>query len=95
VSSIRVRQTTYGPRYDVRYRTNGQQLTKSFKVRSDAAAFKRKIDGDELAGLVTNRRGRERLFGDYADAWLNSGLSRDAHSRPPPARGMQDCCDAI
>lgn len=74
MSTIRLRQTSYGPRYDVRYRSNGRQMTKTFRTKSDAVDFRRKLDGDEIAGLVTNRRGGERPFGDYADAWVKHRL---------------------
>ena len=87
MSSIRVRQTSYGHRYDVRYRSNGQQLTKTFRLSSDATAFKRKIDGDELAGLVTNRWGGERLFGAYADAWLEHRLVKGRPLTPATRQG--------
>jgi integrase len=87
MSSIRVRETAYGTRHDVRYRSNGQQSTKTFQTRSDAMAFKRKIDGDEIAGLVTNRRGGERLFGDYADAWLKHRLVRGRPLTPATRQG--------
>ena len=89
MSSIRVRQTSYGPRYDVRYRSNWQQLTKTFRLRSDATAFKRKVDGDELAGLVTNRRAEKRLFGSYADAWLEHRLVKGRPLTPATRQGYK------
>ena len=89
MSSIRVRQTRYGPRYDVRYRSNGQQSTKTFITVPDATAFKRKVDGDEIAGLVINRRGGERLFGDYADAWLEHRLVKGRPLTPSTLQGYK------
>lgn len=89
MSSIRVRQTRYGPRYDVRYRSNGQQSTKTFMTRSDATAFKRRVDGEDAAGLVTNRRGGERLFGDYADAWVQHRLVKGRPLTPATRQGYQ------
>ena len=60
MSSIRVRETSLRPplRRSVPIEL-ASSSTKTFRLRSDATAFKRKIDGDELAGLVTNRRGGE------------------------------------
>ena len=87
MSTIRFRETSYGSRYDVRYRSNGRQMTKTFRTRSDAVEFRKKLDGEEAAGLVTNRRGGERLFGDYADAWVKHRLVKGRPLTPATRQG--------
>ena len=59
MASIRSQQTPGGIHCDVRFRVNGNQRTKSFRTHEDAKAFRRKVDGDELAGLVNDPRGGE------------------------------------
>jgi hypothetical protein len=55
-------------------------------LRGDAEAYKRKVEGDELAGLIVDPRGGERAFGPYATAWIDTGSRRDGRSRQPRAR---------
>ena len=44
-------------RYDVRPRVDGTVRNKTFRLRKDANAYKRKAEGDELAGLVADPPG--------------------------------------
>ena len=43
-------------RYDVRFRVDGVVRNKTFRFRGDADAYKRKVEGDELAGLIVDPR---------------------------------------
>jgi hypothetical protein len=45
----------------VRFWANGKQWSKAFRTHDAAKAYRRKVEGEELAGLVTNPTGGERL----------------------------------
>ena len=66
-------------RYDVRFRVDGVVRNKTFQLRGDANAYKRKVESDELARLVVDPRGGERAFGPYATTWIDPRLT---HGRP-------------
>ena len=65
MATIRRRQTPSGIRYDVRFRVNGIRRTRTFRTREDANSFRWKVEGEELAGLVDDPKGGERLFGEF------------------------------
>jgi integrase len=71
---IRTRKTADGPRYDVRYAVNGQRRTDTFRLERDANSRLTKVRADELAGLVVDPKGGERLFGEYCEEWLEHRL---------------------
>src|SRR5580704_4274126 len=89
MASIRSRQTPSGVRYDVRFRVNGIQRTRTFRKHEDAKAFRRKVEGDELAGLVNDPSGGERLFADYADAWVRQRLVKGRPLTPATVQGYR------
>ena len=89
MASIRSRETPDGLRYDVRFRSNGKQRTRTFRTFEDARAYKRKLEGDELAGLTTDPRGGERLFGDYADTWIEQRLVKGRPLTPATRQGYR------
>ncbi len=89
MASVRSRQTPQGTRYDVRFRVNGIQRTKTFRTHEDAKAFRRKVEGEELAGFVTDPKGGERLFGEYADAWVDHRLVKGRPPTPATAQGYR------
>ncbi len=66
----RRRTTTGGWRYDVRWRAGNEERSKSFARRKDADAYKAKVEGDELIGLVADPRTGKVGFADYATDWL-------------------------
>ena len=47
-----------------------------------------KVEGEELAGLVTDPRGGERLFGEYADVWVEHRLVKGRPLTPATAQGL-------
>jgi hypothetical protein len=57
------KQQKDGPRYDVKFVANGKDCTKTFRVFEDAKNYKKRIEGEEQAGLVIDPKGGERLFG--------------------------------
>jgi len=76
MATIARRDTADGRRYDVRWRVNGEQRKRTFRLARDAENFKRKVESDETAGLVIDPRGGETLFGAYAATWLDTRLVR-------------------
>lgn len=76
MASIQVRQAASGARYDVHYRLDGAQRKKTFQRRKDADSFKRKVESDELAGLLVDPRGGETIFGQYVEQWLATRVVR-------------------
>ncbi len=89
MANLRTRETTRGKRYDVKFMANGKHYTRTFDFKADAEAFKRKIEADELAGLVLNPRGGETFFGGYADAWLDQRLVKGRPLTPMTRQGYE------
>jgi integrase len=89
MASIRTRDTPGGPRYDVRFRFNGTQQTRTFRSFDDAKAYRRKVESDDLAGLVSDPKGGERLFGAYADSWIEQRLVKGRPLTPATRQGYR------
>lgn len=70
MASVSKRDTSRGPRYDVRYRTPSRQVrTKTFKRKVDADRYAREVETDMSRGDWTDpRRGRE-TFADWWARW--------------------------
>jgi hypothetical protein len=81
VAHIRVRTLANGERrYNVRWRLPDKTPSeRTFHRRHEAEAYKRKIEADELVGVVTDMRGESQLFKPFADRWL---LTRLVKGRP-------------
>lgn len=68
-------------RYDVRWRLrDGTVRTKTFRRRADADAYRRKVEADELVGVVTDNRRGTATLASVADAWLASTPTKRASS---------------
>jgi len=71
MASIDQVTTTDGQiRYRVRYRVGQRQVEKWAKSRSAARAIKRKVESDELAGLLIDPRSGAEPLAEYAEGWL-------------------------
>ncbi len=80
MAHIQRRRTTTGEwRYDVRWRAGDAERSKSFARRKDADAYKAKVEGDELVGIVADPRPGKVTFASYAAGWLDS---RVVNGRP-------------
>ncbi len=80
MAHIQRRRTTTGEwRYDVRWRAGDQERSKTFARRKDADAYRAKVEGDELVGIVANPRTGKVSFAPYAADWLDS---RVVNGRP-------------
>ncbi len=89
MANIRTRETASGPRYDVKFTFNGKHRMKTFRTLDDARAYKKKMEGEQLAGLVVDPKGGERLFGPYADSWLEQRLVRGRPLTPATKQGYR------
>lgn len=86
---IRSRETSNGPRYDVRYRANGKEWAKTFRSYDDAKTFRKKVQADELAGIVVNPKGGDRRFGEYAADWIERRLVKGRSLTPATRQGYR------
>ncbi len=89
MANIRTRETASGPRYDVKFTFNGKHRMKTFRTFEDARAYKKKMEGEQLAGLFVDPRGGERLFGPCADSWLEHRLVRGRPLTPATKQGYR------
>ncbi len=90
MASIERRVTAKGERrYDVRWHVSNTQRRQTFGRRQDAEAFKRKVEGAELAGLVVDLRAGEERFGDFAERWLDTRLVKGRHLSPATLQGYR------
>jgi integrase len=89
VAHIAKRTTAGGqPRWDVRWKALGRWQTKTFKRRSDADAFRRSIEADELRGMVVDVRRSSAPFGEFAKAWLGTRRRPDGRPLTPRTRAL-------
>jgi integrase len=87
---MRTRQSWNGVvRYDVRYRVNGEERSETFRRKSDAEKRLTRVRADELAGLVIDPLGGERLFGEYANEWLKHRLVKGRPLTPATRQGYE------
>ena len=77
MASIERKQTKSDEiRFVVRWRMHGRSKERSFRRRSDAEAWKRKMEGDDLAGVLVDPRAGDQHLKPYADEWLRTRLVR-------------------
>src|ERR1017187_6411983 len=87
---VRKRETKNdGTRYDVRYLVNGKRRTDTFRTEKDAKSRLKKVHADELAGLVIDPKGGERVFGEYAADWLETRLVKGRPLTPMTRQGYE------
>lgn len=89
MATIARRTTSAGVRYDVRFRVGGEQRKKSFRRRADADAYRRTVEGDELAGVVVDPRAGSPTFGVFVEGWLSTRLVRGRPLTPATVGGYR------
>jgi|SRR5579862_7137511 len=89
MAEIDERQARDGPRFDVRFRVNGQQRKKTFRKKGDAERYLNQVRAEENDGLVTDPQGGERLFGSYAREWLKHRLVKGEPLTPATRQGYE------
>jgi integrase len=73
VASIEKRETSRGPRYDVRYREpGGKARVKTWRRRADAERFARQIEVDKDRGLFIDPALARTTLAEVAARWLAS-----------------------
>jgi integrase len=92
MASINRRTTDSGEvRYDVRWRLgDGKVRNKTFRRRTDADVYRRRVEADELVGIVTDHRRGVETFNEIADRWLMSVPSKRKRSLERD-EGILDC----
>jgi integrase len=71
VASIKSRETSRGPRYDVRYRLpTGEVRTKTFRTKKEAVNFANITEADKTRGELIDPRAGKVTFASYAADWL-------------------------
>src|SRR5271157_2933749 len=91
MANIRTRETASGPRYDVKFTFNGKHRMKTFRTFEDARAYKKKVEGEQLAGLVVDPKGGERLFARCGSALSARHRRAQQGDRRLPRRRDQVC----
>jgi len=87
---VRKRETKNdGTRYDVRYLVNGKRRIDTFRTEKDAKSRLKRVHADELAGLVIDPKGGERVFGEYAADWLETRLVKGRPLTPMTRQGYE------
>jgi integrase len=76
-------------RHEVRWRTADQHRSKSFLRRKDADAFRAKVEGDDLVGLVTDPSAGKVTLAKYSADWLESRVVKGRPLSPATRYGYQ------
>jgi integrase len=80
--SIQKRDTTRGPRYDVRLRdAQGKTYTRTYRTRREAEAFERAELSARDRGDWIDPRARARTYADVAVEWMASNPAKRASTR--------------
>jgi integrase len=91
MASIEREDTTTGERrYVVRWRLHGKSKEKSFRRRADAESWKRKVEGDELSGILIDQRADDIRLKAYTEEWLRTRLVKGRPLAPKTVQGYQD-----
>ena len=75
-------------RWDVRWKVLGRWQTKTFKRRSDADAFRRTVEADELRGVVVDMRRSSVSFDAFATGWLATRRRPDGRPLAPKTHAL-------
>lgn len=76
-------------RFDVRWRVYGKARERSFRLRKDAEAWKRKVESEEVAGVAIDPSAGNERFGVYADNWLRTRLVKGRALSPMTVEGYR------
>ncbi len=87
---IQKRKTAGGQyRFDVRWLVDGEPRQRRFRLRKEAEAWKRKVEADELRGVIVDPRAGDERFDIYADWWLDTRLARGRPLSPMTVEGYR------
>ncbi len=78
MASIERKATAAGdPRWEVRHRVRGREVSRTFRTRADAIAYRRQIEHDELVGVAFDPKGGKITL----DAWWEKWWPSNVHLR--------------
>lgn len=82
MASIERRSTTRGePRWEVRYRVGGREVSRTFRTRGLATAYRRQVEHDELRGAGFDPRGGKITLDEWWTLWWPSTVHLRASTR--------------
>src|SRR5262245_19203180 len=82
MASIEKRTTAKGePRWEVRYRVGGREVSRTFRTRKDAIAYRRHVEHDELTGLSYDPRAGKITLDEWWELWWPSTANLRASTR--------------
>jgi hypothetical protein len=76
----------------VRYRVDGRDVSRTFRTRGDATAFRRQIEHDELRGTAVDPRGGRITLDEWWQLWwpsTASSLRASTHARDDGCYGVR------
>lgn len=76
-------------RYDLRYRVGSKVTTETYRRRRDAEARQRKVEADELAGMLLDPKQGRVGFTAYANRWLETRLVKGRPLAPATLEGYR------
>ena len=76
-------------RYDLRYRVGSKMTTETYRRRRDAEARQRKVEADELAGMLLDPKQGRIGFTAYANRWLETRLVKGRPLAPMTIEGYR------
>jgi integrase len=75
MASIERRITAKGePRWELRYRVRGREVSRTFRTRADAIACRRQIEHDDLIGVAFDPRSGKIKLDDWWEKWWPSTM---------------------
>jgi integrase len=89
MAHIEKRAVKSGDRYDVRFTVNGRYRRQTFEKKKDADAFVTTLKAERQAGKVIDLRRGERLFGSYADEYIEHRLVKGKPLSPATKQGYR------
>jgi hypothetical protein len=82
MASIEKRTTANGkPRWEVRYRVAGREVSRTFTTRAKAIAHRRQVEHDEMRGVGYDPRAGKATLDEWWAQWWPSTVNLRASSR--------------
>lgn len=82
MASMEKRTTAKGdPRWEVRYRVAGREISRTFRTRTDAVTYRRQVEHDELRGAAFDPRAGKVTLDEWWHMWWPSTANLRASTR--------------
>jgi integrase len=89
MASITKRSTESGKRWDVSWRVEGREKSRTFKRLKDATTFRKQLDAAELVGIVVNPSSGNATVRLYAEQWIKTRLVKGLPLAPMTRYGYE------